>query len=320
MAKKLKIVFLSRFLGTVNRGAETYVWELSQRLSKNHHVDILKGADSNDLGKFLFSGYDLVIPTNGRMQALKACLGRTVGGYQTLISGQAGIGADDIFNILVTLPNVYVALTDYEMTWAKNWTLFTKVVKIPNGVDLDKFSPHGGGKLIDLEKPIILSVGALEWYKHHDRTIQAISKLKVGSLLLVGSGHQKNELENLGKNLLGNKRFKILTVNYQDLPAYYRSASLFVLPSWDRESFGIVYLEAMASGLPVVAPDDPPRREIIGDAGVFVDVENSDGYAQAISLALKRSWATLPRRQAEKFSWDEIGREYNQLFKEMFNR
>lgn len=320
MAKKLKIVILSRFLGTVSRGAETYVWELSQRLSKNHHVDILRGADSDNLGKYSFSGYDLVIPTNGRMQALKASLGRAAGRYQTLISGQAGIGADDIFNILVTAPNIYVALTDYEKAWAKKWAFFTKVVKIPNGVDLDKFSPSGGSKFVDLEKPIILSVGALEWYKHHDRTIRAVSKLDKGSILLIGSGPQKNKLENLGKNLLGKGRFKILSINYQDLPGYYRLGNLFVLPSWERESFGIVYLEAMASGLPVVAPDDPPRREIIGQAGLFVDVESRDDYARAISQALNRSWANLPRRQAEKFSWNVIAQKYNQLFEEMFKR
>lgn len=320
MAKKLKIVFLSRFMGTVSRGVETYVWELSQRLSQKHNVDLLKGADSDNLGKFLNSSYDLVIPTNGRMQALKASLGRTVGGYKTLISGQAGIGADDIFNILVTLPNVYVALTEYEKAWAKKWAYFTKVVKISNGVDLDKFSPTGEEKVINLEKPIILSVGALEWYKYHDRTIQALSKIEKGSLLLIGSGPQKNRLEKLGNNLLGSNRFKILSVNYQDLPSYYRSANLFVLPSWDRESFGIVYLEAMASGLPVVAPDDPPRREIIGDAGVFVDVKDSVKYAQAISLALKRSWGILPRGQAEKFSWDTVASQYNQLFERIFNR
>lgn len=319
MAKKLKIVFLSRFLGTVNRGAETYVWELSQRLSKNHQVDILKGADSDNLGKYSFSGYDLVIPTNGRMQALKASLGRAVGRYQTLISGQAGIGADDIFNIALTCPNVYVALTDYEKGWAQKWAWKTKIVKIPNGVDLDKFSPEGKIAKVNLKKPLILSVGALEWYKFHDRTIKAVESLPDASLLIIGTGSQKEKLKRMGQVILGG-RFQILSADYQDLPQYYRAADLFLLPSWNRESFGIVYLEAMASGLPVVAPDDPPRREIIGDAGLFVDVESRDDYARAISQALNRSWANWPRRQAEKFSWNEIGQKYNQLFEEMFKR
>ena len=84
--KRLKIAFLSRYLGIVNRGAETYVLELSKRLSKNHDVDILTGTDSDSLWKMTSGKYDLVIPTNGRMQALKASIGRITGGYKTLLS------------------------------------------------------------------------------------------------------------------------------------------------------------------------------------------------------------------------------------------
>lgn len=318
MGKKLKIVFLSRFLGKVNRGAETYVLELSRRLKKNHRVDILTGPDSDDLSRYMNKGYNLVIPTNGRLQALKASIGRLFDQYQTLISGQAGIGKDDIFNILITSPNVYVALTEYEKDWAKKWALATRVLKIPNGVDLDKFSPSGKVEKIDLEKPIILSVGALEWYKYHERTIRALKVLKEGSLLIIGSGSQKERLENLGKENLGKKRFKILTIEHQNLPSYYRTADVFVLPSWDRESFGIVYVEAMASGLPVVAPDDPPRKEIVGSGGIFTNVDNTYEYANAIQKALNQKWNDLPRKQAEKFSWDLIALKYNQLFEEMF--
>lgn len=306
MAKKLKIAFLSRFQGKVSRGVETYVEELSRRLTKNHDVKILKDIDS---GK-----YDLVIPTNGRFQALKASIGRIFKGYKTIIPGQAGIGRDDIWNIAVTAPQVYVALTDYEKDWAKKWAWRTKVVKIPNGVDLNKFHPARShpARL----KPIILSVGALEWYKHHERTINAMEFVE-GSLVIVGDGSKKDELLALGDKKIPG-RLKIISIEYEEISKAYRSANLFVLPSWDRESFGIVYVEAMASGLPVVAPDDLSRREIVGSGGIFVDVENPHKYATAINEALNKNWGDLPRKQAEIFSWDKVAEKYEELFKELF--
>ena len=125
MAKELKIAFLSRFQDKVDRGVETYVYELSKRLSKNHQVDILKGENSDSLRKILAGNYDFVISTNGRLQSLKVSIGRLVKPYKTIISGQAGKGADDLWNILATRPNVYVGLTEYESRWAKKWAFLS---------------------------------------------------------------------------------------------------------------------------------------------------------------------------------------------------
>lgn len=315
--KRLKIAFLSRYLGKVNRGAETYVLELSGQLKKHHEVDILTGKDSDSLRKITAGGYDLVIPTNGRMQALKVSLGRLGGGYKTLISGQAGVGRDDIWNIAVTAPDIFVALTDFELRWAKKFAWKSKLVKIPNGVDLEKFRPGKDEVGISLPPPLILSVGALTWYKHHEKTIEAVKRLDHGSLLIIGSGPKKAELLNIGKNLVEQGRLRILEVPYEGIPLYYRSADLFVLPSWDREAFGIVYVEAMASNLPVVAPGDVPRREIVGDAGIFTDVSDPIKYAEAIKKALDTNWQNKPRHQAEKYSWDKVAAQYEELFEEV---
>ena len=315
--KKLKIVFLSEFIGKVDRGAETYVLELSKRLAQKFQVDILAGKDSGSLKKIVSGGYDWVIPTNGRTQALMASLGRVPGKYKTLISGQSGVGRDDIWNIAITVPNIYVALTDYEMRWARKWAWKTKIVKIPNGVNLEKFNPKGGRVNFNLPGPIILSVGALDWYKHHERTIKAMAKIKTGSLVIIGAGPKKKELEEMGNSLLGKDRFKILSITFEKIPKYYRSADLFVLPSWDREAFGIVYLEAMASNLPVVAPDDLARREIVGDGRILVDTPDAEKYAAAIGEVLSKKWGDTPRKQAENFSWDNAAVLYEKLFKEL---
>lgn len=312
----MKIAFLSRYQNVVSRGAENFVHELAGRLSKKHDVEILAGKDADSLTKILAGHYDVVIPINGRLQSLKASLGRLLGGYKLLISGHSGIGRDDIWNITVAKPDVFVALTDHMANWAKKWAWGTKVVKIPNGIDLHKFSPKGERIPLGLEKPVILSVGALSWYKHHDRVVRAVREVGEGSVLIVGEGKELEDLEKLGIELLGD-RFKIANFKYEDMPKVYRSCDLFSLPSWDREAFGLVYLEALACGLGVVAPKDVPRSEIIGEAGILTDVSDIKKYTLAIREALAINWESRAVEQAKKFSWDKIAREYEEVFKKI---
>lgn len=312
----MKIVFLNRYQERMERGAEIFVKELSKRLARNHLVDVLDGKDADSMSKVLSGKYDIVIPVNGRLQSLKMSLLRLLGGYKLLITGHSGKGWDDILNIAVTKPDAFVALTESMAIWAKKWAWGSQVIKIPNGVDLQKFSPEGEKMNIDLPKPIVLSVGALVWYKHHDRVIRVIGEMREGSVLIVGTGPEKEKLERLGQELLG-ERFKIDSFDYENIPKVYRSCDLFTLPSWSREAFGIVYLEAMASGLGVVAPDDPPRREIVGEAGLFVDTDDLTKYAQAISQALKIDWSKKAKNQAEKFSWDRVANKYDRLLQEI---
>lgn len=312
----MRIAFLSRYQNSVERGAEVFVKELVDRLSLKNRVEVLTGKDADTLERVLQGEYDVVIPINGRMQSLRVSLGRLAGKYKLLITGHSGKGWDDIWNIVIAKPDVFIALTDYMVKWSKQWVWGTKVVKIPNGIDLNKFSPNGEKIKINLPKPIILSVGALVWYKYHDRVIQAMSKLDQGSLLIVGEGPLEKNLKQKGEKLLGS-RFKLTKFKYNDMPKLYRSADLFTLPSWDREAFGIVYLEAMASGLPVVAPDDQSRREIIGDAGIFTDTFSTVKYAKAIDFCLRKNFTDKPRNQAKKFSWDKIAKQYEELLEKM---
>lgn len=305
----MRIVFLSRYQNTEERGAENFVKELSSRLSKNHIVDIFTGEKADSLKNVLAGSYDLVIPINGRLQSLKASLGRLIKGYKLLVSGHSGIGCDDIWNIAIVRPNIFIALTTSMSDWAKKWGFGVKIFKISDGVDIKKFKPIGPRFNLRLEKPVILSVGALTWYKYHERAINAVSKLNMGSLLIVGEGREKASLEKMGKNKLG-ENFKILHFPYEQMPNVYRSCDLFTLPSWDREAFGIVYLEAMASGLGIVAPDDLSRREIIGEAGLFVDVTNPTLYSETLRKSLNINWEKKARIQAEKFSWDVVAEQY----------
>lgn len=306
----MKIAFLNKYQDKVNRGAETFVHELSRRLSKNHQVYVI-----NDINywRLLRSKYDVIIPTNGRFQVILVRKIAWLSGSKVIVSGQSGMGWDDKVNLLA-FPNVFVALSSKAMAWAKKFNPYVRVEKIPNGVDLSRFSFKGPSFKMGLEKPTVLAVGAFTKQKRLDLVIKAVAELENASLLLIGGGGDMREsLEKLGAKLLGS-RFKILTVPFSDMPNIYRSADVFTLPSAPSESFGNVIVEAMASGLPVVATDDPIRREIVGDAGLFVDPTDSDEYARALEKALDTKWGNKPRMQAEKFSWDKIAKQYEDLF------
>jgi glycosyltransferase involved in cell wall biosynthesis len=305
----MKIVFLSRYQNNIQRGAENFVTEITRKLKGDFEIEIYSGRDSDDFRKIANGNFDLVIPINGRMQSLKASLGRFLSGYKTLITGHSGIGRDDLWNLSITRPNLFVALTDKMFNWANTWGFGLNIVKIPDGVDVSKFTPVGEKIDFGLPKPIILSVGALVWYKHHDKVIEAVSHIKKGSLVVVGRGPDKKQLEKLGKRKLGD-RFKILEADFLQMPKIYRSANVFTLPSWDREAFGMVYLEAMACGLPVIAPNDSSRQEIVGDGGILVDVDNVGEYSSALEASLNISWSKKPREQSEKFSWEFVANQY----------
>lgn len=333
----MKIAFINIYQGAVERGAETFVSEVSGHLSKRCEVTVLGFAVKPQqrwpiiwraymdpfgiqtfwytlklLPKIIKEKYDVVVPVNGGWQPALVRLVTWVYGGKMVISGQSGIGWDDRNN-LWCFPNCFVALSKHAQIWAKKANPLVRVETIPNGVDVDRFALEKKRVDFGLERPIILCVAALVGSKRLDLVVRAIGKLKKGSLLLVGKGEEEEELKNLGKKLLG-KRFKVTSFSHKDMPKVYKSADLFTFPTNPNESFGIVMVEAMASGLPIVANDDPIRREIVGDAGVFVDPNDTVKYSQSLRDALKKRWGETPLKQSRKFDWDKIAGQYEKLF------
>lgn len=259
--------------------------------------------------------FDVVIPTNGGWQVVLTRLAAWLGGSKLIISGQAGVGFDEVFN-LWSFPDAFVALSAHAEKWARRINPFLHVEKIPNGVDLQKFKPEGQRLPVDLSSPIVLFVGALEEGKRPLRVIEAVANLRTASLIVVGDGSMKEEVERFGKELLPG-RFVRIALPHDQMPKAYRTANVFTVPSRSHYSFEIVLVEAMATNLPVVANNDSVRQEIVGDAGILINPENISEYTLALREALTRSWKDIPQQQARKFSWDKIAEEYNRLFKKL---
>jgi glycosyltransferase involved in cell wall biosynthesis len=350
----MKIAFLSFYSGQMYRGVETFVHELANRLvAAGHDVYVYQGGkklpgagyrtitikvevNSDRKGSYTpFVNYwsrkvrvftartlklipddvDVIFPTNGQWESYMCKFWAKSHGAKMVIAGQSGPGRDDRIN-LYSFPDTFVGLTDHQVNWAKSANRFVKVEKIPNGVDIGKFKGSTKPISLGLPKPIILSVAAFDKWKRLDLAIRAVARLDKVSLLLVGKGSELEKLKKLGKRLLGD-RFQILSFPHHQMPRVYTTADLFTYPTVPWESFGIVLVEAMASGLPVVATRDKIRQEIVGDAGILVDPTNTEAYADALKRVLSTKWGDRPRLQASKFDWDLITKQYEKLFKSL---
>jgi glycosyltransferase involved in cell wall biosynthesis len=100
---------------------------------------------------------------------------------------------------------------------------------------------------------------------------------------------------------------------FAEMPDVYRCANAFSLASPD-EAFGIVYIEAMACGLPVVAHDGPRQRYVVDEGGVLCKVYDADAYARALASVLDAAPSEKARAQAMMFDWRQIVAQYDRLF------
>ena len=185
---------------------------------------------------------------------------------------------------------------------------------IPNGVDLARFHPGIGDRAVfglPERAPVVLMVSALIASKRVSDGIRAVAAVPDAHLVVAGDGHLRDEVDSLAAELLPN-RFSRLAVAPADMPALYRSADLFLHMS-RGESFGNVYVEAMACGLPIVAHDSARLRWIVGDEEPLVDTEDLTAVSAAVRGTLANDGKHAPIRAA-RFGWDRIGAEYRAFF------
>jgi glycosyltransferase involved in cell wall biosynthesis len=199
-----------------------------------------------------------------------------------------------------------------------------KVVVIPNGVDLKLFS--GSNDRIQLEgDPAVLYVGYFSRLKGVDILIRAIAKLSSElpniKLHLVGRGGDHYlallaKKEGIEKHVVFHGWAK-----HSTLSSYYKSADICVFPS-RHEGFGLVILEAMASGIPVIASDIPSFREIISDGidGRLFKTEDTDALSKAVIALyqephLRKEFSRNAFKKAKRYSWENVADKYISLYK-----
>lgn len=268
----------------------------------------------------LFKKADVIYPNNDYGGLAVAWLIRAIKGTPFFYTEHAGLKSDGIVlkRDLKFKPDLLVVFNKHTFECVKKIKNDQVCEVIPNGVDLEKFTPEGSRIDHGLGGKVILFVGSLSLgsQKRLELLIDAIEGTDL-SLLVCGAGIDQNHYQEYAKNKLDNKKYKFLTVDFEQMPEVYRSADVFTLPSLD-EPFGRVYLEAMACNKPVVAPDDAMRKEIIGSkSGFLCDVENISEYRENLIAASCHEWLDEPLKQARMFSWSSVANKYHESINEI---
>jgi len=216
-------------------------------------------------------------------------------------------------------PNIYAVLTPKYKTFLQN-KIKRNIKCIPNGVDLERYNPRHKSLnkygIDNLEHPIFLSTSALTPQKRVELIVEAISRLKRGSLVITQTGHQKKKILALAEKKLRG-RFKYLgVIPIEELPSLYNSCDVYVNAS-RSEGHSLAILEALACNLPVVTHNDANRQWSIGGGGLLVDVTNTDKFANTLERASQIDWGNKTRKQAEKFSWDRCVDSYLKAMEEV---
>jgi phosphatidylinositol alpha-1,6-mannosyltransferase len=161
------------------------------------------------------------------------------------------------------------------------------------------------------QNPVLLTLtrlAATEQYKGHEQVIKVISKLKVnfpGIRYILAGQYDADEKVRINELIAINKvKENVIITGFlkeQELPDHFLLADLFVLPS-KKEGFGIVFIEALACGLPVVCGNADGSIDAIrnGELGKAIDVENLVALENAITENLRTPLTVKIRQELQK--------------------
>ena len=208
-----------------------------------------------------------------------------------------------IINILSSIDRIFldysdaiIAVSDYSRRFLLRMGYKGKITVIPPGIDINFFRPYKEQDIL-LEKynikesNRILFVGNLIPRKGLDDLFLAYRLLRQRGynccLIIVGEGPEKRHLQQLMKKLRLQDVYFLGRVPNEDLPYIYSSSDIFVLPSL-QEGLGIVLLEAMSCGLPVVASNVGGIRDVIKkEVGLPIPPRDHQALTKALSLLIE---------------------------------
>jgi glycosyltransferase involved in cell wall biosynthesis len=208
-----------------------------------------------------------------------------------------------------------------------------KIVIIPNGININEvttnYTREESRNILGLpvDTKIILFVGSLVPYKGPDILLKAFKIVKKEfsnvKLIFAGRGPMFDELRDLANKLELEDVIFTGFVDEEKKPLYFKSSDIFCLPSTTMaESFGIVNLEAMASGIPIVSSNlgGIPDIVIHGENGLLAKPGDFRSTSDALICLLKneelrKRMGDNGRSLVNNYTWDKIAKETEKLYK-----
>jgi phosphatidylinositol alpha-mannosyltransferase len=199
---------------------------------------------------------------------------------------------------------------------------------IPNGIDIDHFAKNAQPwPQYQDGKTNILFVGRLEKRKGLRHLLDAYSRLQWElpntRLLIVGPGSPDKDSHHILSARNPQDVVMVGKVSYRDLARYYATADIFCSPATGAESFGIVLLEAMAAGKPVVASDIEGYKGVVthGKQGLLVPKCDPQALAETLSYLaknpdLRARMGTHGQQMVEQFRWSSVARRVEDYYYE----
>jgi len=202
------------------------------------------------------------------------------------------------------------------------------VVVIHNGVSAEIY---GSSSFRAGSSKVVLSVGYLIERKGHEFVLKALARLRSKHpdvrYIIVGTGPRKNKLQKLATSLGLHDRvhFKGL-VPHDQLSPIFASCDVFALPSWN-EAFGVVYIEAMANGKPVIGCRGEGIEDFVehGKTGLLVKPCDVDSLVEALDYLLShpeeaRAMGERARKVVlENYTWEKNAEKTIQIYREVLN-
>ncbi len=203
---------------------------------------------------------------------------------------------------------------------------------IPNGIDTERFRPDI--PIIEELKqysPKILFVGRFEPRKGLKYLLMAFpliaKEFPEAKLVIVGEGFLEHYYRRYIEDHIKNNVIFVGFVKPEELPRYYASCDIYCSPATGAESFGIVLLEAMASGKPVVASDIPGYRTILDDGaeGMVFEPMNHEALARKVICLLKqpelmKKFGRAGRDKAKKYDWKVVTKQVLDFYTEVHHK
>jgi len=229
--------------------------------------------------------------------------------------------------LIATSPNYVESSPDL-------FRLRKRTVVIPYGIAVEDFRDPPAAALSAIRRgrstPLLLAVGRLVYYKGFDYLIRAMARIDA-TLLLVGDGPLRYSLGRTARELGVASRVEFLgEMQPREIVPYYHAADLFVLPSIARsEAFGIVQLEAMACGRPVVNTNiasGVPFASLDRVTGITVEPANADALANGINrllndARLRTTYGEAAKRRVQKeFTITAMVQRIRDLYEATVNR